>query len=451
MNARARLRQPEAAPGSPAAEAAPVQRSAAVGAPALMRLQQTAGNRAVQRQVREAGARIQRADDEYTQYKPMPAAPAGPAADSSESEYRVSPHLPPAGTDSSYTAYTPMPGGPAASPTAEASPGPSAAAGPTGPAPLKLPEKFKDEDKKFGWRAFYGTDPDKMDPAERADRERVAARTNVITKYNSPEEIAQNTLSPTGEGPAKKLTTASGDAASFRPIEYAMGTGGQVVGNLSGRQSNMLPTGQKQTIHHSTMLAGADVAHAGHIGAQDGEVNYLDDDSGHYRPTEAHTFDAFNRLAGQGVLNPNSATGRVNLVDKQGVKGVNRGESASVHFSGYQQSGGNERGIRNKAAMLTELQQKVPRYEQPEAPVPAPGPAADRSQYAVSPHEPPEGALALDETPEVVSPPGPVAGPGYAVSPHAPPEGAPELEETPEVVPPPVPAPGYTLSPHQPR
>lgn len=390
-----------------------------------MRLQQTAGNRAVQRHVREAGAGLQRADDEYTAYKPMPAAPApaGPAADPSYSAYQVSPHLPPASADSSYTAYTPISGGPAPSPTAEASPGPSAAAGPAGPAPLKLPEKFKDEDKKFGWRAFYGTDPDKMDPAERANRERAAAGTNVVTKYNSPEEIAQNTLSPTGEGPAKKLTTATGDAASFRPIEYAMGTGGQVVGNLSGRQSNMLPTGQKQTIHHSTMLAGADVAHAGHIGAQDGEVNYLDDDSGHYRPTEAHTFDAFNRLAGQGVLNPNSATGRVNLVDKQGVKGVNRGESASVHFSGYQQSGGNERGIRNKAAMLTELQQKVPRYEQPEAPIPVPAPAADRSEYGVSPHLPPGGGLALDETPNVAPPPeAPAAEPEYAVSPHLPPE-----------------------------
>ncbi|GMU40067.1 MAG: hypothetical protein AMXMBFR23_09330 [Chloroflexota bacterium] len=563
MNTRARLRRPTGADASSPERPQPVQRSLAPGAASLLRLQGAAGNRAVQRQVREG--LVQRggpADDEYTPYQPMPAAPAsqppgygqyqvsphlppapasdtnygpmpsgpggaasatatatptasasaaaspgpGPARDAGYGpmpasplgaasatatatpmpapsasasqppgygEYRVSPHLPAGpGGDDSYTAYQPMPGRPsAAAPAPDGPLAPGPGPGPDRPAPLKLPAKYADEDKKFGWRAFYGTDPATMSPEERAARERAAAGTNVITKYNTAEETAANTLTPSaGPDGAKALTTATGEKASMRPVEYAMGTGGQIVANLGGRKSNMLPTGQKQTIHHSTMMAGADVAHAGHIGMQEGQVNYLDDDSGHYRPTEAHTFDAFNRLADSGVLNPNSATGRVNLVDKKGTKGVDRGASASVHFSGYQQSQGNEAGIRSKAAMLNELQQKVPRYEPAEAPAPAPAPAPDDAlafddaapaapaapapapapapadpSYNVSPHDPSATPVApspvAPRQPTPVAPaapamsPGPM-GPEYQVSPHLPPAPA----ENPE----------YQVSPHLP-
>ncbi|MDA0270845.1 MAG: hypothetical protein O2798_04735 [Chloroflexi bacterium] len=200
-----------------------------------------------------------------------------------------------------------------------------------------------------------------------------------------------------------------------------MSPDGKVVANLSGRQSNTLPTGQRQNIHHSTMLAGGDVAHAGHIGVNEGQVNYLDDDSGHYRPSEAHTYDAFNRLAESGVLNSDSATGKVNLVDKKGVKGVNRGESASVHFSGYKQAQGNETGIRNKSAMLKELGEKVPRYEQPDRPAPSPVVSAEASEYALSNVDSPSGnasggGLELDESGPSTPAPTPSQAPEYALS-----------------------------------
>ncbi len=566
MNTRARLRRPVEA-GAPSSDSPqPVQRTLSPGAASLLRLQGAAGNRAVQRQVREGLIQRGGPEDEPvytampsapasqppgygeyqvsphvppapasdTNYGPMPSGPTGPSGAASATatatpmpvpsataspgpgpardagygpmpsapvipsgaasatatatpmpvpsasasqppgygEYRVSPHLP-AGGDDSYTAYQPMPGRPsAAAPAPDGPLAPGPGPGPDRPAPLKLPGKYADEDKKFGWRAFYGTDPAAMAPEERAARERAAAGTNVITKYNSAAETAANTLTPSGADGAKALTTATGEKASMRPTVYAMGTGGQIVANLGGRASNMLPTGQKQTIHHSTMLAGADVAHAGHIGMQEGQVNYLDDDSGHYRPTEAHTFDAFNRLADSGVLNPNSATGRVNLVDKKGTKGVDRGESASVHFSGYQQAQGNESGIRNKAAMLKELGQKVPRYEPAEAPAaPGPGPAADDDGglefapaaeppapapsagpgYNVSPHDPSATPVAPPQ-PTPVGPAAPpmAAGPmglEYQVSPHLPPE--PAAPAAPSVAAGPM-GPEYQVSPHLP-
>jgi hypothetical protein len=326
---------------SPSVESSPIQRAPSASAAGILRMQSTAGNRAVQRQVRDAGV-------------------------------------------------------------------------------LKLPEKFKDEDKKVGWRATYGMDVNALSPEQQQQRAAIAERTDVVTKYNSPEEIAANTLTPSGEG-QKALTTATGEKASMRATEYAMSPTGQVVANLSGRRSNTLPTGQRQSIHHSTMLAGGDVAHAGHIGVNEGQVNYLDDDSGHYRPSEAHTYDAFNRLADSGVLNSDSATGRVNLVDKKGVKGVNRGESASVHFSGYKQAQGNETGIRNKSAMLKELGQKVPRYEQPERPAPSPVVEAESSEYALSNVEAPlenasSGGLALDESVPDVPAPSVAPGPEYRLS-----------------------------------
>ncbi|MDA0270846.1 MAG: hypothetical protein O2798_04730 [Chloroflexi bacterium] len=200
-------------------------------------MQSVAGNRAVQRQLRDAT--VQRQTDD-TPYRPMPSAagysplpndavdspmpdagyspfpndavdspmPSGPAYDPA---YQLSPDLPPSYTampgapapaaaatepDHEYQVYRPMAGGPAASAAAS----PSAPAGPERPAPLKLPEKFKDEDKKVGWRATYGMDMSTLSPEQQQQRAAMAERTSIVTKYNSPEEVAANTLTPSGEG-----------------------------------------------------------------------------------------------------------------------------------------------------------------------------------------------------------------------------------------------------------
>ena len=244
-------------------------------------------------------------------------------------------------------------------------PAPAAASEPAAhPAPVKLPEKFKGEDTSVGWRAFYGAEDQvkagTMPEAELNARKARAAGTGMVTDYHTPEKQASNTLGVEESG----ALTARGKTADFRKTEYAMSPTGDVVANLDRTSSDKAigPDGkpQQRNLHHSSMLAGGDVAHAGHIGAAGGKVNYLDDDSGHYKPDAGHTFDAFSRLAEQGSLDPNSTSGRVNLVDKTVTKGIGpQGKTADVHFSGYQQSGGNEKGIRAKGAMLSELTSKV--------------------------------------------------------------------------------------------
>lgn len=82
---------------------------------------------------------------------------------------------------------------------------------------------------------------------------------------------------------ASQLALPRGQTGSASKMLYAMGAGGEVVANVGGRAVEDHP-GQRRAVHHSSMLAGGDVAHAGHIGLNNGEVNYLDDDSGHYRP-----------------------------------------------------------------------------------------------------------------------------------------------------------------------
>ncbi|MEI6666148.1 MAG: hypothetical protein WCL53_08370, partial [Chloroflexota bacterium] len=271
-------------------------------------------------------------------------------------------------------------------------PAPAAASEPAAhPAPVKLPEKFKGEDTSVGWRAFYGAEDrvkaGTMPETELNARKARAAGTGMVTDYHTPEKQASNTLGVEESG----ALTARGKTADFRKTEYAMSPTGDVVANLDRTSSDKAigPDGkpQQRNLHHSSMLAGGDVAHAGHIGAAGGKVNYLDDDSGHYKPDAAHTFDAFSRLADQGSLDPNSTSGRVNLVDKTVTKGIGpQGKTADVHFSGYQQSGGNETGIRAKGAMLSELTSKV----KPVAP-------SVEGQAPAGPAVPSGGGMVFDE------------------------------------------------------
>ena len=142
---------------------------------------------------------------------------------------------------------------------------------------IPLPAKYEGEEQRVGWRAFFDVGPD-ASPERRAVAEQQAARTHVVTKHHSPAEIQSNTLVPRpvmdggqqrtrADGSAQsRLETLGGQTGTTPPMVYAMSPEGQVVANLRGHGAEITPTGQRQNIHHSTMFAGADVAHAGHIG-----------------------------------------------------------------------------------------------------------------------------------------------------------------------------------------
>lgn len=59
--------------------------------------------------------------------------------------------------------------------------------------------------------------------------------------------------------------------------------------------------GKLHKIHHSTLLAGEDVACAGEIGLSGGKVIFLSNSSGHYLPGPAHVWQALHSLARQGA------------------------------------------------------------------------------------------------------------------------------------------------------
>lgn len=211
-------------------------------------------------------------------------------------------------------------------------------------APIPLPEKYKDEDKKEGWRA--GT------------REDLKDTTKTVTKYFNPQEQQENMLTPNG---ANNLTTSDGSFADFaRPKTYAMSKDGEIGAHETKwlEANDAIPGNKQQSVHHSSIFAGDDVAHAGHISAKNGKINYLDDDSGHYRPDEKHTYAAYKKMKKQGILDEN---GKIKLVNKEAEDKMNQAEwnanQVNLPFSAYGQTKGNEKQIRNKMSMLDELKE----------------------------------------------------------------------------------------------
>ena len=249
---------------------------------------------------------------------------------------------------------------PSAVPTVPAAP----ALGDRSPAPIKLPEKYKDEQKKVGWRAFHGARPDES-PEMVARRQAYSERTHVASHHYSDEERAAGELTTKRGDAGATLTGAGGDPASFGSRLYAMSPEGRIVTHRRRSGADDASDDQLQTpegqrnVHHSALFSGGDVAHAGHIGTTAGKVSSLDDDSGHYRPDAAHTWDAFSRMRDQGVVDMDKASSRVSLVDKTKTKGVDADYAASslqLPFFSYNQTQGNERQARNKSAMLAQLQ-----------------------------------------------------------------------------------------------
>jgi hypothetical protein len=251
------------------------------------------------------------------------------------------------------------------------------------PAPLSLPEKYKNEDKEVGWRAYFG----KTDEEIEADRERYDKRardTDIRTQHYTDDDRRKgvlatmdgNQLNPKaranyvnrhGQSPdgekflTSEATRKGGRVSTFDKKLYAMSPEGRVVTQSTANQIKD-DTGTTKA-HHSSIFAGGDVAHAGHIAVESGKLSYLDDDSGHYRPTAAHTFDAFSRFKEQGVLGKdNYQQGNISLVDKNKKKGEDgdyKANTLSLPFSSYEQTQGNEQQARNKKENLEQLKSKI--------------------------------------------------------------------------------------------
>jgi hypothetical protein len=145
----------------------------------------------------------------------------------------------------------------------------------------ELGEKFQGEDKKLGWRT--------EDPA----RKNLDTTT---TKYErTPEERAKSQAIPTAKG----LTDSAGTALQGKQGFVMDPKTGQV--HTFQSEAIDLPGGKKQLTHHSTPLAGAPVAGAGHLVTESGRVQEIHDDSGHYRPSAEFTLQVVQQLEALGV------------------------------------------------------------------------------------------------------------------------------------------------------
>ena len=206
------------------------------------------------------------------------------------------------------------------------------------PEPLKLPEKYKDEEKKVGWRAFFDQQEGESEEKTKKRQEQ-SEKTTLTTRHFTDEERRRNEFGKTGDK-AKNL--------------YAMSPQGRMVTQGNEQSQIRDSEGKKQNLHHSSIFSGGDVAHAGHIGSEEGKVNYLDDDSGHYRPEAKHTWDAYSRMKSEGKL---TDKGKVMMVDKSQEKGKGAygANNLELPFSSYEQTHGNEEQARNKKAMMSEL------------------------------------------------------------------------------------------------
>lgn len=99
-------------------------------------------------------------------------------------------------------------------------------------------------------------------------------------------------------------------------------------------------------VHHSTALAGEDVAGAGQLTVSQGQITKIDDNSGHYRAEAEYLWQTVTWLAAQGMA-----------VDAIDVKLIAKGDQPQQILKGWQfaQTGGNEAQIRAKAKATEEL------------------------------------------------------------------------------------------------
>ncbi|MBV8650519.1 MAG: hypothetical protein JO255_03565 [Alphaproteobacteria bacterium] len=164
-----------------------------------------------------------------------------------------------------------------------------------------LGSQYQDEDKKVGWRA-----PPLKRPAGMSDNDFAALQKRhaairesdlVTTKYFDEAERKDAEVRINSNGVAK---TSSGRLDD--------GKHGFVVDPKTGKthvfdsQQKDLGGGRKQFYHHSTPLAGGDVAGAGHLKTEDGHITKIDDQSGHYKPDARMTYNVVKELDKEGAL-----------------------------------------------------------------------------------------------------------------------------------------------------
>jgi hypothetical protein len=206
--------------------------------------------------------------------------------------------------------------------------------GPYRSTPLKtkaLPDKYDGEDTRMGFRAELL--PQELMEQHAASyteqmrkhgkprvytaddaREIVARTRHEVTRYHTPEQQAatevsfdetggaynQSGTSPVQTGKLLQTLSPEGKLHATPPSRVVRMPDGSETPYIMGVP---IPKGgQLVNTHHSTLLAGGDVAGAGHIHVEDEHIIRVDDQSGHYKPDANMTHQAVAEIAAQGGL-----------------------------------------------------------------------------------------------------------------------------------------------------
>ncbi|MGW5921293.1 toxin glutamine deamidase domain-containing protein [Nocardia fluminea] len=100
-----------------------------------------------------------------------------------------------------------------------------------------------------------------------------------------------------------KIYTSDGKLFDTSSSSTAWGGAGRAIfvmdehGNLYASDYH-----ERGLFHHSSFLAGENVAAAGEMAAIDGELQTITDSSGHYRPSRGHTMQAIHQLRSMGIV-----------------------------------------------------------------------------------------------------------------------------------------------------
>ena len=187
-----------------------------------------------------------------------------------------------------------------------------------------LGAEYKDEDKKFGWRA--GAVKSRNDYASEEayqeylrNREALQESDGRVTKYFNEKERQDSEVHFDEQGRAVGKTVTNSDGTVSGPegamrgkVEYVMDdkgtmhqfqqkiveTGDSMVSPVTGRSFR-----KGVATHHSSVMGGEAVAAAGEM-----ELNYqgylqkINNKSGHYKPGAAQVIQMLEELARQGAL-----------------------------------------------------------------------------------------------------------------------------------------------------
>ncbi|MEX0269737.1 DUF4157 domain-containing protein [Leptolyngbyaceae cyanobacterium UHCC 1019] len=150
----------------------------------------------------------------------------------------------------------------------------------------------------------------------------------------------------------------------------AKGKVGQKLNKFLNRNETV-----QEDIHHSTFLAGEDVAAAGEIEAMNGVVTAISDRSGHYRPTSENIYQTVNHLqeGGAKMVDETLVNAEGKAVDPETVKSMSIEEKreqgigssnrrAKVELGGkvmaydhFLATGGNSSTISNQSKLNTQI------------------------------------------------------------------------------------------------